>query len=212
MKKYLFPLLSIMLTLSACGSSSGATPTSAPPTSLPATSAPSTPTPAAETFVTVTPVCISSQPVQADIDRVLSYSEGVFTDPEWEQSQFVSDSRVSVTWLNNPLGAVIYLEGLIFPCTYEEPDLNQYYSDENWQTIFQNYESYEMIDQCKTNTGLRLYEFKTQNLGLQYDVRFWVQNDTNTRVISTMLVFPSELQEQFDDYSSRFFPTYQTCP
>lgn len=162
--------------------------------------------------MTVTPVCISSQPAQADIDRVLAHSEGIFTDPEWEQSQFVSDSRVSVTWLSNPLGAVIYLEALIFPCTYEEPDLNQYYSDENWQTIFQNYESYEMIDQCKTNTGLRLYEFKTQNLGMEYEVRFWVQNDTNTRVISTMIVFPGELQEQFDDYSSRFFPTYQTCP
>lgn len=162
--------------------------------------------------MTVTPVCISSQPVQADVDRVLAYSEGVFTDPAWEQSQFVSDSRVSVTWLNNPQGAVIYLEALIFPCTYEEPDLNQYYSDENWQTIFQNYESYEMIDQCKTNTGLRLYEFTTRNLGLEYGVRFWVQNDTNTRIISTMIVFPSGLQEQFDDYSSRFFPTYQTCP
>ncbi len=210
MKKYFFLLLSTMLTLSACAPASGVTPTPVPPTSPPAP--PATPSPVKETFVTVTPVCISSQPVQADIDRVLSYSEGVFTDPKWEQSQFVSDSRVSVTWLNNPQGAVIYLEALIFPCTYEEPDLNQYYSDENWETIFQNYESYEMIDQCKTNTGLRLYEFEAQNLGFEYGVRFWVQNDTNTRVISTMIVFPSELQEQFDDYSSRFFPTYPTCP
>jgi hypothetical protein len=114
--------------------------------------------------------------------------------------------------LNNAQGAIVYLEAIIFPCSYEEPDLNNYYSDENWKTIFQNYEGYELLDECKTNAGTRLYEFKTQNQGFEYEIKYWVQNDTDTRVISTMIVFPLESKLLLDEYSSMLFPGYSTCP
>ena len=110
------------------------------------------------------------------------------------KSYSVAEGRVTVTWQNTPLGAVVYLEALIFPCSYEEPDLNAYFSDENWKAIFANYESYELIDECKTDDGLRLYEFKTQNQGFEYEIRYWVENDTDTRVIVTMIVFPARIR------------------
>ncbi len=161
---------------------------------------------------TVTPVCISSEPVQKDIDRALSYTEGVFDELEWEQSYAIAENRVSVTWLNNPEGAIVYLEALIFPCGYEEPDLNRYYSDENWKAIFQNYESYNLIDECKTDDGLRLYEFEAQNFGFEYGIKYWVESDTDTRVISTMVVFPLDSESLMDEYSSMLFPDYMICP
>jgi hypothetical protein len=167
--------------------------------------------PAEVPLPTVTPVCISPEPTQKDIDRALSFADATFDAPEWERSYTVAENRVSVTWLNNPSGAVAYLEALIFPCGYEEPDLNNYY-DENWGTIFQYYESYELVDECKRNDGLRLYEFKTQNQGFEYGVRYWVRNDGDTRVISMMIVFPLELQAMMGDYSTRLFPTYPSCP
>ena len=210
-KLLILPLFAFLVF--ACGPRPGtATPIPVPPpTATLPPKPPSTPTDS-PVFATVTAVCISSVPVQKDIDRALSYTEGVFDELEWEQSYAIAENRVSVTWLNNPEGAIVYLEALIFPCGYEEPDLNRYYSDENWKAIFQNYESYNLIDECKTDDGLRLYEFEAQNFGFEYGIKYWVESDTDTRVISTMVVFPLDSESLMDEYSSMLFPDYRVCP
>jgi hypothetical protein len=128
------------------------------------------PTKPAMPLAKLTPVCISTQPTQADIDRALMFTGVTFSASEWERSYTVSENRVSVSWLNNSLGALAYLEALIFPCGYEEPDVNNYFSDENWKLIFQSYESYTSTSpMCKTDSGLRLYEFKAVSQGFDYD-------------------------------------------
>ena len=132
--------------------------------------------------------------------------------PEWEQSYTVNDTNVAVLWQNVPQSALVYLETRIKPCGYEEPDLNKEFSDENWKAVFANYESYQLIDQCKNDDGLRLYEFETQNQGLEYEINYWVENDTDTRVIVTMIVFPLETELLLDKYSSMLFQNYSTCP
>ena len=202
MKKLFFIFLATAVIISSCGKPDAATPTFITP--LP------TITPTIQP--TVTPVCISSKPTQMDIARALAYTGEIFNAPEWQQSYDVVGDHVSVTWQNSPLGAVAYLEALILPCSYEEPDLNKRFSDENWKDIFANYESYELIDECKRDDGLRLYEFKTQNQGFEYEIRYWVENDTDTRVIVTMIVFPIESKLLLDEKSSRLFPDYSTCP
>jgi hypothetical protein len=210
MKNFFLILIAVFL-ISACGEK----PTAAPATGTPkppSTVVPPTLISAAQPLPTVTPVCISSEPTQKDIGRTLSYADDIFSELEWEKSYAVTEDRVSVTRLNNPQGAIVYLEMIIFPCSYEEPDLNRYYSDENWKSIFQNYESYELLDECKTNDGLRLYEFKTLNFGYEYRVRYWVENDTDTSIISTMVAFPLDSKALLDDYSSRLFPKYAACP
>jgi hypothetical protein len=208
MNKQLFIFLIVAVMVSACGKSVTATPTSTPPppTSTPKILPTDTPLP------TVTPVCASPNPTQADVDRALSYTHDVFGAPEWNQSYTVSDSSVAVIWQNAPLGAAVYLEALIFPCGYEEPDLDKYFSDQNWKLIFANYESYELTRACKRDDGLRLYEFKTHNQGFEYGIKYWVKSDTDTRVISTMLVFPLVSKLLLDEYSSMLFPDYSTCP
>ncbi len=195
--------------ISSCGKPAAPSTTTPPPPTL-------TPIPKVEPtdapLPTVTPVCISQKPTQEDIDRAFSYTGEVLSTAGWEQSSAVSDTGVAITWQNIPQGAVVYLETIIFPCGYEEPDLNAYYSSENWNTIFQNYENYEMLAQCKRNDGLRLYEFKTQNQGFEYGINYWVDSDTNNRVISIMIVFPLESELLLDEYSSMLFPGYSTCP
>lgn len=209
MSKKIFILLAVVLIVSSCGKPSAATPTSTP--LPPLTSTPKI-KPTDEPLPTVTPVCISPKPTQKDIDRALAYTGDMFSTPEWEQSYIVSESSVAVTWQNIVQGAVVYLEARIYPCSYEEPDLNKYYSAENWKTTFQNYESYELVVECKVDGGLRLYEFKTQNQGFDYDIRYWVQNDTDTRVIVTMIVIPVGPELLIDDYASRLFPNLPNCP
>jgi hypothetical protein len=208
MNKQLFIFLAIAMVISSCGAPATAapTPTPLPPTSTPKILPTDTPLP------TVTPVCISSEPTQRDIDRALAYTGDTFNTSEWEQSYTVNENSVAVLWQDVPQSAVVYLQALIFPCSYEEPDLNSYFSNENWKAVFANYESYELIDECKTDDGLRLYEFKTYNQGYDYQIRYWVENDTDTRVIVTMVVFPLESKLLLDEYSSMLFPDYSTCP
>ena len=194
--------LAIIIFLSACGGKVN--------TAVPISTEP--PVAASEIVPKVTPVCISSEPAQEDIDRALSFTGDLFGAPEWVRSYTVYEGRVSVAWSNDPLGAVAYVEAFIFPCGYEEPDLNNFFSDENWQVIFANYESFEAGSACKTDDGLRLYEFKAVTDGFEYHIKYWAQNDTDTRVISTMIVFPVESQSLMDEYSNRLFPKLISCP
>jgi hypothetical protein len=194
MKKIL-PFLLIVIFFSACAPSVTVVPTSTPE-----------PPPVQDEFG-----CISSTPTQADIDRALSFTGDLFDTPDWERTYFVADGRVAVTWYSATLVAVAYLEALIFPCGYEEPDLDLFYSHENWQIIFENYERFEYADQCHTNDGLRLYQFKGVDQGFVYDIQYWSQNDTMTRVISMMTVFPAESVSLTEEYSNRLFPRLTNC-
>ncbi|WKZ36578.1 MAG: hypothetical protein QY332_01390 [Anaerolineales bacterium] len=188
------PILFFFLLLSACGPSA----TAAPMTTEP---------PLADDFG-----CISSNPTQADIDRALAYSGNLFDVPEWERTYTVADGRVSVAWSSTPLAAVAYLEALIFPCGYEEPDLDFFFSDENWEIIFENYEGFEHVDECRTTDGLRLYQFIGVDDGYEYDIHYWARNDTDTRVITMMTVFPIESEALIEEYARRLFPALLNCP
>lgn len=199
----IFPALVIVFLISTCGAKPAVViPAS---TTLPLTST-------QQSLLTVTPDCISPEPTPKDIDRALAYTGDTFSASDWEQNYIVSESSVAVTWQNIPQGALAYLELLILPCGEDEPDSNKYDGDEYWKAIFQNYESYELAAECKLNSGLRLYQFKTQNQGFEYDIKYWEQNDTDTRVISTMIVFPVGSDSLIDDYSLQLFPTLPTCP
>lgn len=200
MKKY-FLVFIIVLLVSACGPSKVATPISAPQL----TAATEPPVPMA------TAACISFEPTDEDVDRALAYTKDIFGGAEWERSYTVQSGRVSVSWADGVDTAIAYLEALIFPCSYEEPDLNDYFNTDNWQVIFSNYESYQLLAECRTDNGLRLYQFSAVDSGLTYDINFWAQNDTDTRVISMMLVFPAESDALMDDYSSVLFPELTSC-
>jgi hypothetical protein len=159
----------------------------------------------------VTPVCISSQPAQTDIDSALAYTGDLFNGAEWQRSYTVSDGRVSVTWSSDTLGSVVYVEAMIFPCGYEELDLDSFFNGENWKIVFANYASYEAVAECKTDTGLRLYQFKAVDKGYNYDIKYWAKNDTDTRVMGVMVVTPVESKSLMDDYSSKLFPELTSC-
>ncbi len=200
MKKLLLALV-IVLLMSACETPGTTTPTNelSPPAAM---------DPAA---ALATPVCISQEPSDADIDRALTYTENLFSGPEWERTYTVGGGRVSVTWSNGVDVAVAYLEALIFPCSYEEPDLNTFFNVDNWQVIFANYESYQPVGECKTDDGLRLYQFSAIEQGSEYDIKYWAENDTETRVIGMMIVFPVESDALMDEYSVSLFPDLTSC-
>jgi hypothetical protein len=210
MNKRLFVFFAVAVFISSCGKPNGAPPASAPSSTSFLTSA-SKMSPTETPLPTVKPACVSPKPTQKDIDRALAYTGETFNASEWARNYTASETNVAVTWQNAAQSATVYLEAIIFSCGYEELDLNKYFSAEYWKAIFANYESYKTIVECKTDTGLRLYQFKTQNQGFEYRINYWVQSDTDTRVIATMLVFPAEAQATLGDYSARLFPKLPNC-
>ena len=209
MKKQIFILIIAAVILSSCGKPPAPPPTSTP---LPPPTITSTPRIVATNtqLPTVTPVCVSPEPTQQDIDRAHSYTGDAF-DSSWDQSEAALEGAYSITWQNIVQGAVAYLEARIKPCGYEEPDLNRDFSEATWSAIFANYESYESIAECKLDSGIRLYQFKTYNLGFEYKINYWVESDTDNRIIVTMIVFPAESQPLLDEYSIRLFPNLPNC-
>ncbi len=108
MSKQLFIFLAIAVIASSCGKPATAAPTLAPPpTSTPKVQPTDTPLP------TVTPVCISSEPTQADIDRALAYTGGTFNTLDWEQSYTVNETTVAVLWQDVPQSALVFLKRVL---------------------------------------------------------------------------------------------------
>lgn len=159
---------------------------------------------------TAASACISPEPTQEDVDRALSFTGKLFETGDWQRTYTVAENKVSVSWYSQALSSIAYLEALIFPCSYEEPDINAYFSDENWKVIFQNYQGYEPVDECRDDKGQRLYQFKVVSGDAGYDVNYWVKNDTDTRAISFMLVLP-EGSDAISEYAYSLFPTLSSC-
>ncbi|MBI5962159.1 MAG: hypothetical protein HY863_01685 [Chloroflexi bacterium] len=155
--------------------------------------------------------CISPEPTQNDIDRALAYTDEIFSGTEWTRSYTVESSRVSVTFNSDSLGAVGFVEALIFPCGYGDSDLDTFFSNENWQIVFANYESYKALSECKSGGSLRLYQFNAVEEGGDYKIKYWALNDTDTRVVGMMIVFPVESESLMDEYASALFPDLTSC-
>jgi hypothetical protein len=203
--KRIYPVL-FAIFLSSC-----ATAGTPAPTSTFTASATETPSVTQTSQTTVTPVCISKDSTQKDIDRALSYTDDVFDVAEWEQTYGAGEGNISVTWQNIPQVAVVFLQVIIFPCGYEEPDLNRFFNDDHWEALFANYDSHEMIDECRSEVGLRLYEFEAGSQGVDYNISYWSENDTNERVITTMITFPFGSEAIMDEYSIQLFPELPNC-
>lgn len=224
MKKFL-PVIVIFLLISACGQPGPATETSDLPAQLPPSPAPSVvdELPAVEEQPSLialptdmpvelaTPVCIAPEPVQEDIDRALSFTGQYLNTPDWERSYTVSADRVTVNWFSSTLSSVAYLEAFIYPCGYEDLDLDNYFVDENWAITFGNYQSFEKVTECRNDSGLRLYQFKAVDAGLLYDINFWAVNDTSTRMVTFMIVLPVESKATMEQFSYSLFPQLSSC-
>ncbi len=203
--------LFILLFLTACSQAGAQTTETPTPQQNPPTSTIEV-TSTVEILPTVTPDCISTEPTQEDIDRALGFTGLLFETEDWEQSYTVSEDRVSVSWFSNSLASVAFLEAFVFPCGYEEPDLNNFFNDENWDNVFANYQSYELVTECRSDAaGLRLYQFDVDSDGVPYLVNYWVKNDTNNRVISFMMIVPDDSFDLLDEYSYSLFPQLSNC-
>jgi hypothetical protein len=153
--------------------------------------------------------CPDPQPTQDFIDSVVDYKSEVFQTEGWKRSYAVMESRVSVTWRNDPLGAIINIDHVIF-CDVTNARIDEYYVDSFFDVMFQNYEGYEPVRDCRSD-DMRLYEFKAKSSGYDYNARFWVELVDGDHTRETLLVFPVDDITNMTTYSNKIMSQLTTC-
>jgi hypothetical protein len=148
----------------------------------------------------------------ADVWRARTFAFGVFESSQWRNSYAALPFRIDVIWESPELEAVVFLEYLLFNCGYTEEDLDEYFSDENFeQIIFIDYDNLQKIAQCRLG-DLRLYEYHADLFGKPYLLSQWAKSDGDTRVATFLMVFPLEDAPLMRSYAAKIFPELVTCP
>lgn len=165
-----------------------------------------TPTPTASEVGTD---CPDPQPSQEYIDSVLKYNAELFASSDWAKSYTVMESRVMVTWQSDPLNAVANYDHVIF-CNATRARVDDYYSESNFDLIFQNYEGHEFQKDCRDG-DVHLYELKVKSHGEDYNAKYWIEIADSDHVRGVLLVFPIDDLKNMNSYSKKMMPKLPSC-
>lgn len=155
--------------------------------------------------------CGPIEPTDEDVKYVLSLGRDIFTSADWVKSYTVEPYKITLHRKNDKEGFVAYTEYLIYTCGYEQTDLNNYFNDEGFNVIFQDYESHTNSGFCEI-TDLALYRFDLVNEGEQYIANYWVKQSDDKHVLVMMLILPSTELAKLNEYSKKLFPELISCP
>jgi hypothetical protein len=155
----------------------------------------------------------ATEPTEQDVTYVLNFMGDILQTDEWKRSYSVESMRIRVTWVNDSAGALAYDEYLIYPCGYTQKDVDEYFSDQNFKTIFlRDYQNPEQLAVCTDEEkNIKLREFRAEKYNQGYLLRFWVMPVNNTRFQEMMLVFPEKSAALLDQYAQEMFPTLSSC-
>jgi hypothetical protein len=155
--------------------------------------------------------CGPYEPTDADVQKMLAYGREAFASPGWVKNYTVEPYKITLTRRNDAIQAIAYSEYLIFTCGYTQSDLNNYFNDEGFNIIFNDYEAHVLTKFCE-QSGTPLYEYDLLDEGNNFKARYWVKQDTNTRILVYMLVFPQADAGGLNEHSQKLFPTLSACP
>jgi len=155
--------------------------------------------------------CGPYEPTEQDVEKTLEFGAKIFAPGEWIRSYTVEPYKISLTRRNDPQKSLEYVEYLIFTCGYGQSELDSYFGDEGFKVIFSDYESYAATNFCEI-TSLTLYEYDLVDEGNPLLARYWVKQDSDTRILVNMLVVPETARASLDDYSRQLFPELPACP
>jgi hypothetical protein len=116
---------------------------------------------------------------------------------------------VSVTWRDDELSAIANFDHVIF-CDVTNAVLDDYYTDNTFNVIFQYYEEHFFQRECRSN-DVRLFEFKVKSHGADYHSHFWVEIVDGNHIIESLLVFPASNPTDLDSYSEKIMPELPSC-
>lgn len=154
--------------------------------------------------------CGPIEPSEEDVRFLLTIGRELFSQPEWVKSYTVEPYKVSVTRRNDAESAIMYGEYLMYNCGYGQADLDEYFSDAGFAIVFANYDSYTQTNFCEEG-DLALYEYDLVFEGAPYLARYWVKQQSDTRLLVLMLVFPSNSRAALNSYATQLFAGLSSC-
>ena len=163
-----------------------------------------------QTYSGPTDECGPIEPSEEDIRFLLTIGQDLFSKPEWVKSYTVEPYKVSFTRRNDTEAAIAYGEYLMYNCGYGQAELDEYFSDAGFAIVFSNYDRYTQTDFCEQGS-LALYEYDLVFEGAPYLARYWVKQQSDTRLLVLMLVFPDESRATLDTYATQLFPDLSSC-
>lgn len=155
--------------------------------------------------------CGPIQPSWRDVRFAVGFAAKFFDPEQWERTYTVEPYKTVVLRENQSIGAIAHTEYLLWNCGYTESDLDNYFSQEYFDVVFSNYDGYTMNKSCQEGK-LSLYEFDAVSQGAPYIVRYWVKQQSKTRVLIFMLVYPRESQVALETMAGQVFPNLVSCP
>jgi len=155
--------------------------------------------------------CGPYEPTDEDVKRTLTLGGDQFDSPNWEKRYSVEPYRVTVIRKNTSEGIVALAENLIFTCGYGQNELNDLFSGENLSSIFSDYDTMAISNFCEKPNDIAMYELDLSLDGADYISRFWVKQESDTRLLTMRLVFPTADLAKLEEYSKKVFPEYPFC-
>lgn len=154
--------------------------------------------------------CGPIEPTDADVQKMLTFGKAAFSSNDWQKTYTVAPYKITLTRSNDVIQVIAYSEYLIFTCGYGQTELGNYFNDAGFNVIFTDYESHTLSKFCEQKR-LALYEYDLVDKGQPYVARYWAMQDTDTRILVYMLVFPQASAATLDEYSQMLFPDLPVC-
>lgn len=156
--------------------------------------------------------CGPVEPSQQDVRYALTFGQGPFSQPDWVKSYTVEPYQVKLTRQNSREGAVATLEYLLYNCGYGQAELDAYFNEGGFAIVFSNYESHALYNFCENESqDLALYEYALEKEGELYAARYWAYQQSDTRLLTFLLVFPEDKLPVMNGYARQVFPELVSC-
>lgn len=148
---------------------------------------------------------------EREIYTVLAYGDDVFEPGLWLVTlASEQDTRTVGQWESLELNAVSYVDYLHFDGGVVSDTIKNYFSDENFEVILGNFEAWEEKAHCIVDQ-VYFWEFAVDSEGEPYTMRYWVVQESRTRIAAINIVLPADDVENLDEYASRLFPDFPSC-
>ena len=155
-------------------------------------------------------VSICAPPDQSDLQVAAAFEGNLLPSPAWMLSATSTESMTRFTWNNSAYGSVAMLELLHYDCGYTDDDIDAFYNEGVWDTLFASYESWEETGVCLVGR-LRLHEFAATYAGSNYTIRYWIDPISDQRVAAFMLVYPEWGLDELDVIAGQLQPDLPSC-
>lgn len=145
------------------------------------------------------------------VDAIAGIGMEVFDPAIWSFESEPLSSGTRVTWLSDPLNAVVSIDYLVFINGFKG-DVDSFFDDAWVDASFPTYDPLDELARCEvTNVQLREYDGFLTTQEREFDVRYWLVQVDEVHIAAVTLAFPPDRAAERDRVSAALFPLLPSC-